>query len=540
MDTSFVKKLALGVIIITTLLFSLFSLAISYYVSADLLEKALKNSQSEIDNTALLINDRLETVAVALENCEQPTKNSNFNEIITNILKHNPEFYGSAIALDPSIGYYMAYAHRNSDGTIVIKEFKDTSEYNYPKMEWFSSSISTNKDTWSEPYFDEGAGNKFMCTYSHIFNDADSTFRGVVTADISLDLGVHGLMEEFDADDGSKTYMLSNNGYLLYGDTIVDKDDMEYQAALPNTKWTIGHIMAKDKILEPLYDSLFNLLILYIVTLAIVCTSLFLIIRYLSGPTLKRQMRLNTELDVAQRIQKGMLPKESSSVFDRKKVNLSAIMQPAKEVGGDFYNYFIENDKLYFVIADVSGKGVPDAILMAIATELFLIASPWQTDPAKIVSNINTIMCRDNKEAMFVTMIVGILDLKTNELKLCNAGHNHPVIILEEENPRMCKLDTNIMVGFINDFKYTSHSMKFPKGTKIILYTDGVTEAENASHELYGEKRLFDLIIRNSRASAQQLSHIIENDVKKHADGIGQSDDITLLVIETLGESEES
>ena len=469
MNTSFVKKLAFGVIIVTTLIFSFFSLAISYYFSSDLLQKAYKDTQKEIDNTAMLINDRLEAVSVALKNCEQPNAHSDFEDIITNILKHNPDFYGSAVALDPAIDYCMVYAHRKIDGTIEIKEFKDSSVYNYNAMEWFQSAISNNSDTWSEPYFDEGAGNKLMCTYSHLFVNSDSTLRGVLTADISLDYGVQNFIEECDSEDGSKTYMLSNNGFVLYGDTTVTQEDIVYQAALPNTKWTIGHVMPKDKILRPLHDALINLLIIYLVTLAIVCTSLFLIIRYLSRPTLKRQMRLNTELDIAQRIQKGMLPKDNSSVYDRKEVNLAAIMQPAKEVGGDFYNYFIENDKLYFIIADVSGKGVPAAILMAIATELFLIASPGQTDPAKIVSNINAIMCRDNKEAMFVTMIVGVLDLKTNELQLCNAGHNHPVIILEEQNPRMCKLDTNIMVGFINDFKYTSHSMKFPKGTKIIL-----------------------------------------------------------------------
>lgn len=139
--------------------------------------------------------------------------------------------------------------------------------------------------------------------------------------------------------------------------------------------------------------------------------------------------RIESELSIAREIQMGMIPKIFPPYPEREDVDLHAILHPAKEVGGDLYDFFIDNDRLYFVIGDVSGKGIPASLFMAIARSLFRTLAQQATSPAEIMSKMNRSISENNEANMFVTLIIGILDLKTGSLRFCNAGHNPPIII---------------------------------------------------------------------------------------------------------------
>lgn len=242
--------------------------------------------------------------------------------------------------------------------------------------------------------------------------------------------------------------------------------------------------------------------------------------------------RIESELHIAREIQMGMLPKKFPPFPERTDVDLHAILQPAKEVGGDLYDFFIENNCLYFAIGDVSGKGVPASLVMAITSSVFRTVAPQQPCPKAIICSINKAICESNESNMFVTIVVGILDLATGAVKICNAGHNPFIIINAIGKASFMNVEQNIPVGVIRDFEYQENFLTIEPHSKLILYTDGVTEAENAKQELYSEKRLIEVLTNTANHDTRAITDIILNGVAQHVQGIQQSDDLTILAID--------
>ena len=241
--------------------------------------------------------------------------------------------------------------------------------------------------------------------------------------------------------------------------------------------------------------------------------------------------RIESELSIAREIQMGMIPKIFPPYPDRDDVDLHAVLQPAKEVGGDLYDFFIDNNRLYFLIGDVSGKGVPASLFMAITRSLFRTLSHQAISPAKIVTEMNASIADNNESNMFVTLIVGILDLSTGKLRLCNAGHNPPLLIHPDGQVSFLKFKTHIFAGVLDDFQYTDEEMTIEKGSKIFLYTDGVTEAENSSKELYNEERLLETLTLHAPSDVRTTVNAVVDSVNNHVQEAEASDDLTILVI---------
>lgn len=217
---------------------------------------------------------------------------------------------------------------------------------------------------------------------------------------------------------------------------------------------------------------------------------------------------------------------------NRDDVDIHAILRPAREVGGDLYDFFIDNERLFFVIGDVSGKGIPASLFMAITRSLFRTLSQQVLSPADIVTKMNNSISDSNESSMFVTLIVGILDLRTGCLKLCNAGHNPPILIRTGKKVSFLDLKTHLFVGVINDFTYTDDEIILEKGDKLFLYTDGVTEAENASKELYGDDRLLKVLSEDvPRSNARLTVDTVVGSVAGHVQEAEPSDDLTVLLI---------
>ena len=221
--------------------------------------------------------------------------------------------------------------------------------------------------------------------------------------------------------------------------------------------------------------------------------------------TTAHKERIESELSIAREIQMGMIPKIFPPYPDRNDVDLHAILHPAKEVGGDLYDFYMDGNRLYFLIGDVSGKGVPASLFMAITRSLFRTLSHQVDSPAKIVTEMNNSISNSNESNMFVTLIVGILDLSTGKMKICNAGHNPPILIHPDKHISFLEFPTQIFVGVIDSSTYTDTEITLEKGSKLFLYTDGVTEAENAEKELYGDEKFCRELIMPLRMCALSL-----------------------------------
>lgn len=241
--------------------------------------------------------------------------------------------------------------------------------------------------------------------------------------------------------------------------------------------------------------------------------------------------RIESELFIAREIQMGMIPKLFPPYPDRHDIDLHAILQPAKEVGGDLYDFFIANELLYFVVGDVSGKGVPASLFMAITRSLFRTLSQQMLSPGEIVTRMNHSISDNNESNMFVTLIVGILDLNTGVIKICNAGHNPPLLISPNGNTSFLKFKTHLFAGVIDDLVYTDEEIVLEKGSKLFLYTDGVTEAENASKELYSEEKLLETLSAVGTDNVRTIVDTIVHSVAEHVQEAEPSDDLTILLI---------
>ena len=239
--------------------------------------------------------------------------------------------------------------------------------------------------------------------------------------------------------------------------------------------------------------------------------------------------RMESELDVARNIQKGMLSTEFPP-------NLHAMLTPAREVGGDLYAFMQDGDQLSFSIGDVSGKGVPAALTMAVTcTAIRVVGNSKQSfgEPLdKLVSRINHIVTITNSNNMFVTLFTGRINLKTRRMDFCNAGHNSLVILPPAGKPYFLKAKANLTVGLFDDFPYVPESIDLDPGTRIVAYTDGVTEAENADKELYGDDRLLETVSQLAPEMDDKAAvEYIYQSVSDFADGNPQNDDITIMCI---------
>jgi sigma-B regulation protein RsbU (phosphoserine phosphatase) len=254
--------------------------------------------------------------------------------------------------------------------------------------------------------------------------------------------------------------------------------------------------------------------------------------------TTSAKEKIESELKIAHDIQMGMIPKVFPPFPKHEELDIYAVLKPAKEVGGDLYDFFMEEDHLYFAIGDVSGKGVPASLLMAVTLSLFRSVAVRMESPAAIMNSLNNSISEKNDSNMFVTLLIGILNLKNGSLKYCNAGHNPPMLVAQNNECNALKVVPNISLGIIKDFPYQEQMLTLPNSSVLVLYTDGVTEAENVEKNLYGNQKLLDAICKSPKSSTKKIIETILADIKLHVGVNVPSDDITLLAIEYAMKSE--
>jgi len=273
-----------------------------------------------------------------------------------------------------------------------------------------------------------------------------------------------------------------------------------------------------------------------LITVTIIVTFLF-ILRYIAGkqildPVLAERERIATELNVATEIQESMLPNIFPAFPERNEFDIYAVMHPAKEVGGDFYDFFLINkDTLAVVIADVSDKGIPAALFMVISKTLIKNGAMAGKSPKDVFESVNVQLCENNDADMFVTAFMGYIDIPTGCLTYVNAGHNPP-LIRRGGDYGFLKVNPGLMLAVMDDMEYTQEEIQLSKGDMLFLYTDGVTEAKNKENKLFTDKRMLEKVNSYKNSKAKELLFSIKEEIDIFAEKTEQADDITMLALE--------
>ena len=485
------------------------------------------------------------------------------------ILASNPLLDGACIAVVPDYfpekgRLFETYAHWEKD-ELVVEQIAGRN-HDYTEAPGFIRAVREGKDFWSDPYEYGQEPVRDLTTYSYPVFDK----YGRLAAVCGLDLDLTWLSDTLNTAPfyrSSFGFMVTGSGELvgepssgrvspktleyvigLMADSTVVRsvkgrarytvinfrDPVTKRDAFVNFKplsrepgWTIAEVSYWDEVLFPVRKMMRRILLL---TLAGLLFLLLILHRFArNGKRLweadMRQASIGSELRIARRIQEDMLPKSS---LDMDGLVVHGLLAPAKEVGGDLYDYYVRDGKLFFCIGDVCGKGVPAAMVMAVVHSLLRMLSEREEDPARIIGDLNREACQNNESGVFVTLFLGVLDLATGRLRYCNAGHDHPVLARDtvEELPALA----NVPVGTFDDFQYQAQETVVSPGTLLFLYTDGVTEAKDAGRRQYGRERLLQTLSTCSREPAAIVREI-EHSVRAFSGTAGQSDDITTLAI---------
>lgn len=560
---AFIKSHAsLGTIIIAAILVELTS-AVMYYSAQGIIHRTVeKLVDREMNAIYLCIRNKLTKVEVTVDNMawvvtdglEEPEW---MFDISQRMVKNNPSFWGSGIAFIPNYypnedKFFEPYAVRRGQDSIVSIQL-GSDGVDHTQDEYFRVPVTTGKAHWSEPYPDMNGAQKIITTYGVPIRNEKNSIAGIVYADISLDW-LDEIMEEAKLYKSTQRFLVTGSGHLLAGTdnalfqtalermkvdsdkvgnfTIDDEEGEKHHVFFHpvggNTNWILISIL-NDR------DMFSKLSIIRAKLMLMVLTGLLLIgfIVWRTSRNLERLRKVNAEkeriggeLRVANQIQQNMLPHQQIQQDD---VDIFGSLVPAREVGGDLYDYYIRDEKLFFCIGDVSGKGAASAMLMAVIHSLFRAFSSHDSNPAHIMQNVNIASCEGNDTNMFVTLFIGVLDLPTGKLRYCNAGHDAPIIMGKDILPLEVK--ANLPVGVFNDVGYTVQDALLLPGTTIFLYTDGLTEAMRSDNKMFGMKRVMEALASCSQFHPQQLLEAISQQVHLFVGNAEQSDDLTMLAI---------
>ena len=633
---SIVTRLVLVIMLFNAVIFAV-TLGYNYYQSRVILQKELENNAR---NLAMSLVNRVETQLTAVAKVTKGIASSleigryteqQLHSLLRTTVENNPEIYGSTIAFEPfafsaKSRLYAPYYYREKGKIALSHREKSYFDIPYLYWDWYQIPRELGKLEWSEPYFDEGAGNILMSTCSVPFNkeiNGTKQLTGIVGTDVSLD----ALTEYISSIKILKTgyaALLTRNGMILAHPVLKDaimnetffsigeaRNDPSlrelgkkmikgesgfvhytslvgfrswmYYTPIPSTGWTLAVVFPEAELLENVRKLsmamaamgfvgilLLTMAVIYIaraiikplqllavatdeiasgnfdVVLPVVQSkdevgilthdfqvmqqSLKVYIRNLTETTAAKE-RIQSELKVATNIQASLLPRIFPPFPDHPEFDIYASMVPAKEVGGDFYDFFFIDEKnLCFLIADVSDKGVPAALFMMVAKTLLKTEGQRLGEPDKILFSVNNILALDNESCMFTTVFCAILDITTGDVRFANAGHNPP-LILDSQGVRYLTPKAGLMLGVLTDTVFVTECLILePEGT-LFFYTDGVTEAKNTEDAMFGEDRLLKALQIAPQDDLAKMIQYISSEVAHHANGAHQSDDITMLAI---------
>ncbi len=557
-----------GVLLVIVALLTLEATSlIQYYFSQQgIKEESTARARGQLESSSNKIMDIVNQTEAAVRNSvwiAQWCLNvpDSLIRVAQRVVEDNPVVVGSTVAVVP--GYlkdhplFSPYVCEGPDGL----EFKTlaTEEYDYPSQEWFVKPLELQEGYWSEPYVDEGGGNILMTTYSLPIRDQEGEIAAILTADISLEW-LTQMVGNIQVYPHAYSMILSREGQVVV--SPVNNEDSEHIArevikanlqtgadgefsvrkrALSNlvfytpiehTGWIMSIVIPESVIyagIRRIALMVGLLQVLGIMMIILIISSVFKNQKELNEINAQKD-RMEGELQVASNIQMSMVPKIFPPFPNRDDLDMSAFLVPAKEVGGDLYDFFIRDEKLHFCIGDVSGKGVPASLLMAVTRTQYRTLATHYDSPSRIVTSINDGMTDMNDNNMFVTFFCGILDLETGLLKYCNAGHNAPYILTDAI--RELDVKPNLPLGIMDGMVFEEQEVMMHYDDALFLYTDGLNEAENINHDQFGDEGIRAVL--HTRRDADGHLKAMEKAVIDFRGEADQSDDLTMLFIHYL------
>ncbi len=541
-----------------------------FYSKRILSEEATRRAEGQLAATELHIANVVDQVETAVRNSlwsvqQQIARPDSLAAITVRLVANNPVICGSTVAL---INKDLAPYSYDQDGEILTSSLA-TEEYDYKHQEWFVKPLELRGGYWSEPYYDDGGGNILMTTYSLPVTDKKGRLAAIFTADVSLDwltelvgsvkvypsafsmvvsragkimvcpaetLVMSHTIHDLAEQTGDTATFKAINRSLLSGEagnaTVKLEGKMHYMFfdSVARTGWAMSIVIPHNEI----YGSIERLGkivgLLMLLGIGMIILILYHTIMNQRDMNLieENKHRIEGELKVARGIQMSMIPKIFPPYPERGDIDMFAAVVPAKEVGGDLYDFYIRDEKLFFCIGDVSGKGVPASLVMAVSRSLFRTVSAHEMSPQRIVTAMNDSMSDMNESNMFVTFFCGVLDLQNGHLRYCNAGHNAPVLVQESGNKELTVVP-NLPLGIMPGMYFAEQETDLECGTGLFLYTDGLNEAENPVHELFGDARMMNTL--KAGVESRVLIDTVREAVHTFADGAPQSDDLTMLYI---------
>ena len=577
-----------GVVIIVTaaLLLELVSI-IQYYYTQNMLESELdRNAENELRTKAIIIRNMLNLMEKTLhEHLWDLKRNINNPDSLFEVNKRTimvqEEVKGSSMTFVPyhypeKGRLFEPFAYKTKNG-IHVKDLAEDQKHDYTTHPAYTKMLQKDKPFWSDPYdYQDENGVISLSTYLFPIHNHQDSIIGIFGLDISLEW-IGDTINSRNLYPSSYVILMTESGELISRpkSNIINEEDVNKVVSLINDStikrrysesrdskeihfkdnagksamvyyanmrgmphWQIAVVCYDNEVYSKLHWMGINMLILMLVVfgiLGLIVRRFILDERKLSHVKSDKE-RIDNELRIATAIQNAML-EQDKDIVGRSDLDVGATLMPAREVGGDLYNYFIRDEKLFFCIGDVSGKGIPSALIMAMTQALFGAVSAHESNPGVILKTINKMACQKNETNMFATLFIGVLDLPSGRLRYCNAGHDAPIVI-DGVNVTPLPVKANLPVGLFDDFPYEIQEVVISDGSILFLYTDGLTEARDKNHKQFGIQRVNGLLNQLHSNSPKEIISAMIEQVGLFTGEEEQSDDLTMFAFRYLPQTE--
>lgn len=554
-------------------------LAVQYYYTRSLLADELeKRAESEITTKAILMKNSLNLSENSLMGHVWDLKRNLFHPdssytVMEWVLKSHPHLAGCWVAYVPDyfpekgrlFEPYAWWDNGEIKNAEIAAEGRD-----YTQNPYYKAVYASDTPMWTDVYH-EFLTDMNLVTYILPIHDE----RGDIVAMFGLDVSTEQLGDTLNYRHiypSSYDFLLTEKGQLIAGpkhtrekkvkemqhiiaqindstvkkspsnsgrsvifpikDADGDKGMVFYTHFKGQPKWQIAVVCYDKEVYAKLVKmrrTIGILMLLGLLVLGLIIARFAKNDRKLQKANLEQE-RIGSELRIAKNIQKEMLPHSFS--LGRDDLDVYGSLTPAREVGGDLFDFFVRDEKLFFCIGDVSGKGVPSAIVMAVIHAMFRMASANENNPAKIMQIVNETASEGNESNMFVTMFVGVLDLPTGHLCYCDAGHDAPFIMVDGQWS-MVKVTPHLPIGVFADVDYGMEEIQVQPDSTIFLYTDGLTEAKRGPKQMFGLQRTEEVLGKcaQQQLMPQQILETVSEEVHRFIGNAEQSDDLTMLAI---------
>lgn len=482
--------------------------------------------------------------------------------MLDEFLDANPQICGIALGLEPGVGsfdrgpYGFACYATNVSGNINHLRLGEVNDYR--SKEWYRNACESLNSYWSLPFRETSMEKVVTCFSIPILSKDGTEAYGVLALDIDTEAFREKCVEiapfpgaEICLIDREGRFISHKDESLLLTDASttekyaavckevfsengqelrqIDQDGTIFHITqIQRNGWKVCSEFSEEDVFGSVELMKHRIRLIAILSIIFMALTFLWLFRGLQKASMAKAS-IDSELNVASKIQMGLLKKEDKEVEDNKVTDIQAFIRPAKMVGGDLYDYCIKDGRLFFCIGDVSGKGVPASLFMSEVLALFRNETQHSATAASIVSSINSTLAIGNRQSMFCTFFAGILELETGRLDYCSAGHNAPVLA-----GRFLSAQPQLPLAVFDGIPFAGHEVNMAPGDFLVLYTDGISEAEDVDKKLFGDDRLLAAIEEATAMAGQTAAGVVDHllkHVKEHTGAAEQNDDMTVLVV---------